>query len=129
VTDVTAGSAPPSGGCPIGPAVEVVFSRWTTPILWHLQQHGPQRFGQLRERIGTVTAKVLTQRLRYMERDGLVVRTEHAEVPPRVEYAITELGRSLAPVFAALATWSDDRLADVRRARESYDRSDRPLPT
>ena len=115
-------------GCPIGPAVDVVFSRWTTSILWHLQQHGRQRFGELRGRIGTVTAKVLTQRLRYMERDGLVTRTRHAEVPPRVEYEITALGRSLAPVFAALATWSDDHLADVARAREDYDRAERPLP-
>ena len=75
-----------------------------------------------------MTAKGLTQRLRYMERDGLVTRTRHAEVPPRVEYDITPLGRSLAPVFAALATWSDDHLADVARAREDYDRAERPLP-
>lgn len=114
--------------CPISPVVDLVFSRWTTPILWQLQTHGRQRFSNLRELVGNITAKVLTQRLRQMERDGLVTRTLHAEVPPRVEYEITELGRSLAPVFAALTTWSQDNLQQVGRARQDYDASDKPLP-
>ena len=115
-------------GCPIAPVVDIVFSRWTTPILWQLNTHGRQRFNDLRDLVGGISAKVLTQRLRHLERDGLVSRTMHPEIPPRVEYEITDLGRSLAPVFAALVTWSEGHLTDVAQARTSYDTSDKPLP-
>jgi len=64
---------------------------------------------------------VLTQRLRQLERDGLITRTYHAEVPPRVEYEISELGRSLAPLFASLAHWASDNLDRVDEARAAYD--------
>ncbi|TXS41370.1 transcriptional regulator [Streptomyces sp. uw30] len=110
----------PENACPIAPVVDIVFSRWTTPILWALHEYGRQRFVELERRIGTITPKVLTQRLRQLERDGLVVRTYHAEVPPRVEYEISELGRSLAPLFAALSEWSV-HLGEVERARVEYD--------
>jgi DNA-binding HxlR family transcriptional regulator len=111
---------PPEQACPIAPVVDLVFSRWTTPILWALHEYGRHRFVELERRISTITPKVLTQRLRQLERDGLVVRTYHPEVPPRVEYEISELGRSLAPLFATLAGWSGN-LEKVERARESYD--------
>jgi DNA-binding HxlR family transcriptional regulator len=113
--------------CPITPVVDLVFSRWTTPILWKLNEHGRLRFVELQRHIGTITPKVLTQRLRQLERDGLVGRTYHPEVPPRVEYEITELGRSLAPVFHALATWSDANMDTVETARIDYDANTRPL--
>lgn len=87
----------PELACPISPVVDIVFSRWTTPILWALHTYGRQRFVELERRIAKITPKVLTQRLRQLERDGLVVRTYHPEVPPRVEYEISALGRSLAP--------------------------------
>ncbi|GAA3569552.1 helix-turn-helix domain-containing protein [Streptomyces osmaniensis] len=120
--------ADPANACPIAPVVDIVFSRWTTPILWALHEYGRQRFVELERRIGTITPKVLTQRLRQLERDGLVVRTYHAEVPPRVEYEIGELGRSLAPLFAALSEWSV-HLDAVERARVAYDmREDRRAP-
>lgn len=115
-------------GCPITPVVDIVFSRWTTPILWQLHSHGRQRFNDLRELVGGITAKVLTQRLRQLERDGLVARTTYPEIPPRVEYEITDLGRSLAPVFASLVNWSDENLSHVLGARSAYDASDRPMP-
>jgi len=112
--------ATPENACPINPVVEVVFSRWTTPILWVLHEYGPHRFVELQRRIITITPKVLTERLRQLERDGLVVRTYYAEVPPRVVYEISELGRSLASVFAALSEWSVN-LDHVEQARLSYD--------
>lgn len=112
----------PELACPVTPVVDIVFSRWTTPILWTLHAHGRQRFVELERRITHITPKVLTQRLRQLERDGLVVRTYHPEVPPRVEYEISELGLSLAPLFAHLAEWATDHLPDVERAREDYDR-------
>lgn len=112
-------------GCMITPAVEIVFSRWTTPILWALHERGRLRFVELQHEIGEITPKVLTQRLRQLECDGLVVRTYHREVPPRVEYEITDLGNSLQPVFAALATWTREHLSRVKTARAAYDG---PLP-
>ncbi|MCO1656063.1 helix-turn-helix transcriptional regulator [Pseudonocardia sp. S2-4] len=113
--------ADPEPACPIAPVVDIVFSRWTTPILWALHEYGRQRFVELARRISTITPKVLTQRLRQLERDGMITRTYHPEVPPRVEYEITELGRSLAPLFAELAEWGAAHLDAVQRAREAYD--------
>ena len=122
-TWTTAGPTDPDPrlACPITPVVDIVFSRWTTPILWTLHREGRMRFVELQRHIGTITPKVLTQRLRQLERDGLVLRTYHPEVPPRVEYEISELGRSLAPLFAKLAEWSADHLDSVETARLAYD--------
>ncbi|WP_407288283.1 winged helix-turn-helix transcriptional regulator [Streptomyces sp. BP-8] len=116
--------ADPRLACPISPVVDMVFSRWTTPILWTLHAHGRQRFVELERRITDITPKVLTQRLRQLERDGLVVRTYHPEVPPRVEYEISDLGRSLAPLFAQLAEWGAGHLDEVEQARRDYDDAD-----
>lgn len=119
----TRASAPidPELACPIAPVVDIVFSRWTTPILWSLNEYGRQRFVELERRITTITPKVMTQRLRQLERDGLIVRTYHAEIPPRVEYEISDLGRSLAPLFASLAEWASTNLEKVEQARHEYD--------
>ena len=115
----------PVQACPIAPVVDIVFSRWTTPILWSLHQFGRQRFVQLERRIPGITPKVLTQRLRQLERDGLITRTYHAEVPPRVEYEISELGLSLQPLFHHLAQWATTNLDRVDEARTAYDTSSR----
>lgn len=123
VTETTS-ELPPELACPITPVVDIVFSRWTTPILWTLNEFGRQRFGELERRIVTITPKVLTQRLRQLERDGIVVRTYYPEVPPRVEYEISDLGRSLAPLFASLAEWSVN-LDKVELARLDYDAKQR----
>ncbi|MEU4232122.1 helix-turn-helix domain-containing protein [Nonomuraea sp. NPDC026600] len=124
MTNDTAWATPvdvlPEQACPIAPVVDIVFSRWTTPILWVLNEYGRHRFVELERRITTITPKVLTERLRRLERDGLVVRTYYPEVPPRVEYEISELGRSLAPLFATLAEWSVN-LGQVEQARLDYD--------
>ncbi|MFI9773028.1 winged helix-turn-helix transcriptional regulator [Streptomyces sp. NPDC052415] len=116
-----AATTDPQLACPTSAVVDIVFSRWTTPILWTLHMHGRQRFVELERRIGTITPKVLTQRLRQLERDGMVVRTYHPEIPPRVEYEISELGRSLAPLFAHLAEWAAGNLDKVEQARHDYD--------
>lgn len=97
----------------------MIFSRWTTPILWELYVDRPLRFGEVERRIG-VRPKVLTERLRQLERDGLVSRQSYAESPPRVDYAITELGRSLQPVFATLGVWAEAHLPAVVEARAGY---------
>jgi DNA-binding HxlR family transcriptional regulator len=118
----------PGGACPVSPVVDIVFSRWTTPILWALNEHDRLRFVELQRLIPAITPKVLTQRLRQLERDGMVVRTYHPEVPPRVEYQISDLGRSLGPLFASLAHWAGTHLGEVEEARRGYDSAGRPLP-
>ncbi|WP_030991127.1 winged helix-turn-helix transcriptional regulator [Streptomyces sp. NRRL S-1813] len=107
--------------CPINPVIDLVFSRWTTPILWVLDHHGRLRFNELQRHLPTITPKVLTQRLRQLERDGLVIRTYHAEIPPRVEYEISDLGRTLTPLFSAITDWSATNLPAVSAARRAYD--------
>lgn len=114
--------------CPIIPVVEMVFSRWTTPVLWVLQQHGPLRFTDLRRHLAPITAKVLTQRVRQLERDGLVRRASAGGVPPRSSYTITQLGLSLTPAFRELASWSTSNSSAVEQARRHYDRAGRPRP-
>ncbi|WP_454197575.1 winged helix-turn-helix transcriptional regulator [Nocardia sp. Marseille-Q1738] len=112
--------------CPITPVVELVFSRWTTPILWVLRHHGRVRFNELESLLAPVTPKVLTLRLRQLERDGLITRTYYPEMPPRVEYEISELGRTLTPVFSALVKWSNANLESVQSARARYDNEQLP---
>lgn len=111
---------PFAGPCPISPTVSDVFGRWTTEVLWSLMHGGSMRFTELRRQVPDVTPKVLTQRLRQLERDGLVSRTYHREVPPRVEYEATELARSLVPVFAELERWTREHAAQITAAQRSY---------
>ncbi|MFE7799376.1 winged helix-turn-helix transcriptional regulator [Nocardia sp. NPDC057440] len=99
--------------CPITPVIDLVFGRWSTQVLWVLTHDGRLRFTQLQQRIPGLTPKVLTQRLRQLERDGLVARTYYAEVPPRVEYAATSLAATLAPVFGSIVDWSGEHQAEV----------------
>ena len=91
--------------CPISPVVDLVFSRWTTPVLWTLYEFGTLRFVELERRLGTITAKVLTQRLRQLERNALVVAQPYSERPPRFVYELTAAGRELAGVLRLLAGW------------------------
>ncbi|MDO8383850.1 MAG: helix-turn-helix domain-containing protein [Microbacterium sp.] len=107
--------------CPFGPVAEILLPRWTSQILWVLSEHGTLRFTRFRELIPGITPKVLTERLRTLERDGLVVRAYHAELPPRVEYTATALAQTLSPTFRALAAWADEHLDEVGFARQRFD--------
>lgn len=127
--EVSSSTAEPYDPCPVTPVIEVVFSRWTTPVLWLLQQNGRMRFNELRDQLGTVTAKTLTHRLRQLERDGLIDRVQYQQVPPRSHYVITELGLSLSPAFRLLVGWSDENMPRVRRSRQRYDASGQPRPS
>lgn len=82
----------------------LISDKWKVLILRDLMP-GTKRFGELKKSIGTVTQKVLTAQLRQMEASGLLTRTVYAEVPPRVEYTLTDLGRSLRPVLDAMEAW------------------------
>lgn len=107
--------------CPFGPVLDILFARWTSHILWALTEHGRLRFSELRALLPGVTPKVLTERLRRLERDGLVTRTYHAEVPPRVEYETTELAATLEPTLRNLTDWAARHLDEVRSARRRFD--------
>ena len=105
--------------CPIGGTLNVIAGRWKPEIIWNLQE-GPVRFNQLLRAIGRVSQKMLTQQLRELVRDGLVIRTQYPEIPPRVEYRQTHLAKSLKPVFEALIEWSDKNAEEVERARLDF---------
>ena len=92
--------------CGIGPAFEVVGGKWKAAILWELAE-GPVRFGELKRRVRGVTEKMLIQQLRELERDRLITRTAFPEVPPRVEYALTEWGAGLNETLAPIADWGE----------------------
>lgn len=114
-------------GCPISPAADLIFSKWTSAVLWTLDRHGRLRFTELRRAMPAITSKVLAQRLRQLERDGLVTREYHAEMPPRVEYELTELARSLTPIFVSLGDWSDRHFDEVLAARARFEGTDEAL--
>ena len=101
-------------------SVCLLSSKWSVDVLLALGE-GTRRYHELLDDFSPISEKVLTQTLRAMERDGLVVRRVHAEVPPRVEYALTPLGATLAPPLKALGAWS---LAHGKRVEEARDRFD-----
>ena len=92
------------GTCPVSRAVEILDGKWTILVVRDLLA-GTRRFSELRRSLGAISPKTLTDRLRSLEAQGLITRTVFAEVPPRVEYALTDAGRTLAPVLTALADW------------------------
>ena len=92
--------------CPVETTLMLIGSKWKVLILRDLMP-GTKRFGELRRSIGGVSQKVLTAQLRDMEACGLVDRRVYAEVPPRVEYSLTELGRSLRPILDAMWAWGE----------------------
>lgn len=92
--------------CSFELALAIIGGKWKPLILWHLGlQEGVLRFGELKRELPRITQKMLTQQLRELESDGMLVRTVYAEVPPRVEYGLTELGRSVMPVLKQLCGW------------------------
>lgn len=106
--------------CPSRAVLELVADKWALLIVWFLRD-GPRRNGALMREIGGVSQKMLTQTLRELERNGLVVRIDHAEVPPRVEYELTPLGRSLSELAAGLGAWAERHMADVEAARVAFE--------
>jgi len=108
-------------GCPTRKVLDRVGDRWTVLVVSTLLDAGTCRFTELRNRIGGVTPKVLTQTLRGLERDGLVTRTVYAQVPPRVDYRLTPLGQGLDKLIAAIRDWAEDHIGEVVAAQHEYD--------
>ncbi|MBT2187003.1 winged helix-turn-helix transcriptional regulator [Sphingobium nicotianae] len=98
-----------------------VADKWTMILIEVLHDHGEQRFTRIAEKVPGISQKMLTQTLRQMERNGLVVRTIHPVVPPKVEYRLTDLGVSLGEAFCGVWTWAEDHLETVETARRGFD--------
>ena len=99
--------------CPVETTLTLIGDKWKVLILRDLMP-GTKRFGELKKSIGNVSQKVLTAQLRAMEESGLLTRTVYAEVPPRVECTLTELGKSLKPILDALWNWGEEYKAALR---------------
>jgi DNA-binding HxlR family transcriptional regulator len=106
--------------CPTRVILDRIGDKWTVLVVL-LLSNGPLRFTELRDGIGRVAPKVLTQTLRRLERDGLLTREVFAEVPPRVEYALTPLGRSLISPISAVTEWAETHVPAISQAQRHYD--------
>lgn len=99
--------------CPVTATLELIGGRWKAPILYYLSK-GTRRFGQIDATITGISRKVLTEQLKELEKDGLIFREYHKEVPPRVEYSLTEFGQSLTIVFNSIVLWAEQNLIDSK---------------
>lgn len=100
--------------CPVETTLTLIGNKWQVLILRDLNLNGTMRFKELQRSIGKISQKVLTTNLRSMEESGIVHREVFAEVPPRVEYSLTELGQSLKPVLDAMWTWGESYKEHLR---------------
>ena len=108
--------------CPVRDVLSQLGDAWSTLVIVILSSAGPLRFNALKREIGDVSQRMLAVTLRQLVRDGLVTRTVYPTKPPKVEYALTDLGRSLKRRIDGLVEWADDNHDAIRRARAAYDR-------
>src|SRR5579875_1289011 len=128
-TSVAGASAPraPLSSCRAREVLRRVGDKWSVYVIDRLGQ-GSQRFSELRRGIDGITARMLTVTLRGLERDGLVSRTVHAAVPPRVDYQLTPLGETLLSTIGQLVSWADAHIGEIESARADYDARSCPPP-
>lgn len=101
--------------CGLDATLRVIAGKWKPLILYFVAQGGPTRYGALRRAVRDVSDKMLIQQLKELEADGFVKRTDYKEIPPRVDYSLTPLGRSLAEALVPLCSWGTDNMAEVTR--------------
>jgi len=107
--------------CPIRLVLDRIADKWTVMMMSLLSDGAPHRFNELRRNVEGISQKMLTQTLRDLERDGLVVRTIYAQIPPRVEYALTPLGATLCGPIAQLGEWAVAHVDEIKRAQAKFD--------
>ena len=115
----------PAFSCGLDATLRIIAGKWKPLIVYFLCQ-SPSRYGELRRAVRGVSDKMLIQHLKELEADGIVTRTDHKEVPPRVDYTLTPLGRSLSEALAPLCAWGSENMADVARVfaeREQWGRT------
>ena len=106
-----------TGGCPIRDVLSKLGDKWTMLIMVTLKMNGTMRFCDIQKTIGDISQRMLTVTLRSLETDGLIARKVYAEVPPRVEYSLTETGYSLMPHIESLVGWALEHMADIMERR------------
>ena len=111
--------APVPRGCPLDDLLRLLGAQWTPHLLWVLSREGPTRFGALRRRLNGISAKVLTERLRSLEREGILYRDHVATIPPRVTYGLTAKGSDLAQVLSGL-----DQVAARWQALDGFEQTE-----
>lgn len=109
-----------NGDCPTRQILDRIGDKWTALVIGLLDER-TMRFSELQHNIGGISQKMLTQTLRNLERDGLVIRTIYAEVPPRVEYSLTTLGKTLAKPLALIRQWAEDNISEISKSQAQYD--------
>ena len=106
--------------CPVVYALSIIGQKWKIPILWHLGESGTLRYGEIKRGVYGITNIMLTNSLRELEAHGLINRVQYNEVPPHVEYSMTERGKSLIPLLQAVDAWGREQMdADLRDAAET----------
>ena len=103
--------------------ITMIGAKWKPAIMFYLVFQGTKRFSEIRKAIPDLTQKMLTQRLRELERDGFVKRFYYEEIPPRVEYQVTDLGMTLHPLYRAICDWGGSNMPNVQSAIARYDRA------
>ncbi|MBU6360517.1 MAG: helix-turn-helix domain-containing protein [Chloroflexota bacterium] len=103
--------------CPVENATQLISGKWKARILWKLH-HRTMRYGELRRELIGITEKMLAQQLREMENDGLIVRTQYPEMPPKVEYSLSKFGKSFSPILEQIALWGQQYQTEIVRAIE-----------
>lgn len=109
--------------CPIRNVLDRFGDKWSILVLLNLGRKDKMRFTEINKEIGDVSQKMLTVTLRTLEADGLVKRTVYPEIPPRVEYEVTKLGKSLLPHIGALTRWADTHYKEIERSRNKFSNS------
>lgn len=104
--------------CPVEATVSLIGGKYKPQILWHLKD-GTARFGELQSRISKATSKMLTQQLRQLERDGFVKRKVYPVVPPKVEYSLTDFGKTILPIMIAMCDWGQGYLEKQSRKKRT----------
>ncbi|MBW4611347.1 MAG: helix-turn-helix transcriptional regulator [Hassallia sp. WJT32-NPBG1] len=107
-------------GCSVEATLDVIGGRWKGVILFHLLE-GTKRFNELQRMVKGCTQRMLTLQLRELERDGVVKRTVYAEVPPKVEYSLTEFGRSLEPILLLMRDWGDKYISKLAQPEQTQE--------
>ena len=110
-----------ANSCEIRDDFMMIGGKWKSMILYALSTQGVVRFNQLKKTVSGISQKMLTQQLRELERDGLIKRQAFPEVPPHVEYSMTELGLSLGPIYQAVHHWEQENLMAIYKCRRQYD--------
>lgn len=108
-------------GCPVTEAFHIMGGKWKPVIVYHLR-NGDKRFGELRRLIPDASQKMLTQQLRSLERDGVIHREIFKQIPPRVDYSLTKLGKTIQPIYKKMDLWLSTHEEEVVRARSDFDR-------